>query len=252
MHRLLERQIARSTRPSGELDLAALVRLVDAAYVEADRERDRADRATLLTCEEMDQLNSELRELAHHDALTGLPNRLLFAEFALRAVQRAKEGEGFAVLLIDLDRFKAVNDTLGHSTGDALLCEVAARLRAAVREVDDVARMGGDEFAIVQVDSVQPQSAEILARRLVERLSSPYSIHGHVMAVGASIGIALAGPGDHDVDLLLRNADLALYRAKNEGRCTWRIFEPQTAARRNEILNLGSGALVGGFECMKS
>lgn len=227
MHRLLERQIVRATGPSGELDLDSLLRLVDAAYVESDQERDRTDRATLLTCEEMDQLNEELRYLAHHDALTGLPNRLAFAQFALRAVQRAKQGESLAVLLIDLDRFKAVNDTLGHAIGDELLREVAARLRATVRGGDELARMGGDEFAVIQFGGEQPESTEILARRLVQRLSSPYSIQGHQMNVGACVGAALAGPDVQDVDLLLRDADLALYRAKHEGRCTWRIFERQ-------------------------
>jgi diguanylate cyclase (GGDEF)-like protein len=231
MHRLLERQIAQATRASGELDLAALLRLVDAAYIEGDHERYRADRASLLASEEMDQLNNELRQLAHHDALTGLANRLLFAEFALRALQRARRGEPLAVLLIDLDRFKLVNDTLGHPMGDTLLCEVAARLRSAVREVDQVARMGGDEFAIVQVGSEQPQSAEIVARHVVRRLGAPYSIRGHEMAISASVGIALVGPGIDDVDSLLRNADIALYHAKDEGRNTWRVFEPQMAAR---------------------
>src|SRR5664279_5631172 len=145
MHKLLARQLSRATRPSGEIDVDVLLRLVEAAYVEADRERDRLDRAALITSEEMDQLNDELRQLAHHDVLTGLPNRLLFAQFANRAVQRAKLGERFAVLLIDLDRFKPVNDTFGHATGDTLLCEVAARLRVAVRSGDEVARTGGDE-----------------------------------------------------------------------------------------------------------
>lgn len=233
MHRLLARQLARATRSSGELDVDALLRLVDAAYVEADEERARTERATLVTCEEMEELNTELRQLAHHDALTGLPNRLAFAEFALRAIQRAQLGESLAVLLVDLDRFKLVNDTLGHSMGDALLCEVAGRLRAVVREEDFVARIGGDEFAIVQVGSEQPQSAEILARRLVERLTAPYTIRGHNLAVGGSVGIEFAGPGVEDVDLLLRNADLALYSAKNEGRNTWRIFDPRLTAEHH-------------------
>ena len=123
MHKLLARQLARATLPSGEVDLDALLRLVNAAYAEADQERDRLDRAALLTSEEMDQLNNELRQLAHHDMLTGLPNRLLFSEFARRATARAKLGESFAVLLIDLDRFKAINDTQGHAMGDALLRE---------------------------------------------------------------------------------------------------------------------------------
>jgi diguanylate cyclase (GGDEF)-like protein len=226
VHKLLARQVARASRPSGEIDLDVLLRLVDAAYIEADRERDRLDRASLLTCEEMDQLNDELRQIAHHDALTGLPNRLLFSELAQRAVQRAKLGETFAILLVDLDRFKAVNDTWGHAMGDALLRDVTARLRAAVRGEDKVARMGGDEFAVIQYGAELSEGTEFLAQRLVERLSAPYSISGHVLEVGASVGVVVAGPGSHDVDALLCNADLALYRAKNEGRCTWRIFEP--------------------------
>ena len=201
-----------------------LLQLVGAAYTESDEERDRSDRVALITCEEMDQLNAELRVLAHHDALTGLPNRLAFAECALRSVQRAKLGESFSVLLLDLDRFKAINDTLGHSMGDALLREVAARLRSAVRREDHVARMGGDEFAILQLGA--PADAEELARRLVVCLSAPYLIGGYEMAVGASVGAAFAAAGTHDVDVLLHNADVALYRAKNEGRCTWRMYAP--------------------------
>jgi diguanylate cyclase (GGDEF)-like protein len=228
---MLARQISRATGPSGELDVEALLRMVDAAYVEADEERTRLDRAALLTCEEMDQLNEELRALAHHDALTGLPNRLAFAELAERAVQRARDGESFAVLLIDLDRFKAVNDSLGHAIGDALLREVAARLRAAVRAQDHVARMGGDEFAIIQFGGDGPQGTEFLARRLVQRLSSPYAIRGHDVMIGASVGVALADGDIVDMDRLLQHADIALYRAKNEGRCTWRYFEPHMAPR---------------------
>jgi diguanylate cyclase (GGDEF)-like protein len=224
MHPLLERQIARATRPSGDLDVAAVLQLVDAAYAESDRERERNDRAALLTCEEMDKLNEELHKLAHHDMLTGLPNRLAFADFVRRAVGRAKQGERFAILLVDLDRFKAVNDTLGHAMGDALLCEVAARLRRAVREGDHVARMGGDEFAILVGSLGLPDSAEHLAHRLVRSLGAPYVIRGCAMAVGASVGIVVADPGDDDPGLLLRNADVALYRAKNEGRGTWRVY----------------------------
>ncbi|MGD0472288.1 MAG: GGDEF domain-containing protein [Candidatus Velthaea sp.] len=224
MHPLLERQIARATRPSGDLDVAVLLQLVDAAYAESDRERERNDRAALLTCEEMDKLNEELRKLAHHDMLTGLPNRLAFADFVRRAAGRAKQGERFAILLVDLDRFKAVNDMLGHAMGDALLCEVAARLRRAVREGDRVARMGGDEFAILVDGSGLPESAEQLAHRLVRSVGAPYVIRGCAMAVGASVGVAVGDPGDHDPDLLLRNADIALYQAKNEGRSTWRVY----------------------------
>jgi diguanylate cyclase (GGDEF)-like protein len=238
VHRLLARQVARAKRASGEVDLEALLRLVGAAYVEADQERDRLDRAALLTCEEMDQLNAELRQLAHHDALTGLPNRLLFAEFARRAIQRAQLGETFAVLIVDLDRFKAVNDTLGHATGDSLLREVASRLRDTVRSEDAVARTGGDEFAIIQYDADPSRAAESLARRLVQSLSAPYRIAGHVLDVGASVGIAVAGAGVHDVDEVMRNADLALYRAKNDGRCTFRTFDPGMLARLELLGNV--------------
>jgi diguanylate cyclase (GGDEF)-like protein len=229
VHRLLERQIARATRLRGELDLEMLLRFVDAAYLEADVERVRTDRAMLLTCEEMEHLNAELLTLAHHDALTGLPNRLSFAASATATVARAARGESLAVLLVDLDRFKAINDTLGHAMGDALLCEVGARLRAAVREGDTVARMGGDEFAIIQIGFDLQSSAEDLARRVVHRLSAPYVIRGIELAVGASVGVAFGAGRDGNsisIDLLLGNADRALYRAKREGRCTWRTYEP--------------------------
>ena len=235
MHRLLERQIARATSPAGELDVGVLMRFVDAAYAEADLERVRNDRAMLLTCEEMDTLNVELRQLAHHDGLTGLPNRVSFAEAALRAIQRARQGESLAVLLVDLDRFKAINDALGHAMGDALLCEVAARLRSAVREGDTVARMGGDEFAILQVGRERSNAAQDLAHRVVDRLSAPY-VHRRLQSFRRRVGRrrALADRVCEDVDLLLLNADRALYRAKNEGRCTWRIHEPQPAQRQPE------------------
>jgi len=219
--------MTRAALPSGTIDVPALVKLVDAAYVAFDQERERNDRTSLLTCEEMDALNDQLRELAHHDPLTGLPNRLAFSEFTRSAVARSKRGEPFALLLVDLDRFKAINDTLGHAMGDALLCEVASRLKRCVREGDLVVRMGGDEFAIVQLSSNLAASAAALARRLVRSLSAPYTVRGVHMTVGASVGVVLSDL-DTDIDVLLRNADQALYRAKNEGRCTWRVFEDGT------------------------
>jgi len=178
------------------------------------------------TTEELRHNAAKLDHLAHHDALTGLPNRTAFRHEVGGALHRARRGQSLAVLYLDLDRFKAVNDTLGHPAGDRLLCEVADRLRGTVRAVDAITRLGGDEFAISQSAVEQPQSAETLARRLIDTLSLPYNIDGHLVAVGVSVGITLVGRGDLDVDQLLRRADMALYAAKRGGRGTWRHYEP--------------------------
>ena len=170
----------------------------------------------------------QIRHLALHDSLTGLPNRLQFHQHLDRAVSRAKRhGQLMAVFGLDLDRFKHVNDTLGHATGDALLAEVAARLKESVRESDLVGRLGGDEFAIVAEDLAAPEDAMRLARRVCTALGEAYHVNGHELATSASIGIAI-GPVDdaEPSDTLLKNADLALYRAKEDGRNTFRFFEP--------------------------
>src|SRR3954447_19088175 len=178
------------------------------------------------------EAEAHIRHMAHHDALTGLANRALFRERLGRALAAARRRGGpVAVLCLDLDRFKPVNDTLGHPVGDALLRAVAARLLACVREGDTAARLGGDEFAALEAGAGQPEAAEALARRLVEALSAPYEVLGHQVVVGASVGVALA-PGDGgDPDELLKRADMALYRAKADGRGTFRSFEPGTDAR---------------------
>ena len=157
-----------------------------------------------------------------------------------------------AVLCLDLDRFKPVNDTLGHPVGDALLRAVAARLLACVREGDTAARLGGDEFAVLQAGAGQPEAAGALARRLVEALSAPYEVLGHQVVVGASVGVALA-PGDgRDPDELLKRADMALYRAKADGRGTFRSFEPgmdaRLQARRLLELDLRKALAAGELE----
>jgi len=169
--------------------------------------------------------------MAHHDALTDLPNRLRFNERVTEALKRVARGEQVAILCLDLDRFKNVNDTLGHPIGDELLRQVANRLSKSVRDADTVARLGGDEFAIVQVDVDQPQAATALAQRLIDALSEPYSIDGFEVAIGVSIGLALAPADGADADQLLKNGDLALYRAKGDGRGTYRFFEPDMDAR---------------------
>src|SRR6266481_5825320 len=193
-----------------------------------------ADGGTVTTHQDItEQRRSEAKiaHMAHHDALTGLPNRTLLDERLEHAVARAKRGEIVATHLLDLDYFKNVNDTLGHPVGDKLLRMVADRLRRLVREHDTIARMGGDEFAIAQVGVAQPSDAISLAQRVIEAVGEPYEIDGHQVVIGTSVGIAISATDGPSPDLLLRNADLALYRAKSGGRGTLRFFEPEMDAR---------------------
>jgi diguanylate cyclase (GGDEF)-like protein len=169
--------------------------------------------------------------LARHDVLTGLPNRLYFRESTEQALSVVRRGGSLALLCIDLDHFKEVNDTLGHPAGDKLLKKVADRLRENVRETDILARLGGDEFAVVQIAFQRPDELTALASRLVEAISEPYDIDGQEAVVGISIGIAVAPMDGNDPDLLLKNADMALYRAKAEGRGMFRFFEAEMDAR---------------------
>nr|WP_246527018.1 EAL domain-containing protein [Plastoroseomonas hellenica] len=171
-----------------------------------------------------------IAHLAHHDALTGLANRVLLRTRLDEAMARVRRGETCAVLCLDLDNFKDVNDTLGHPVGDQLLQAVTERLRANMREVDTVARLGGDEFAVVQVALSQGSDAGLLAQRLIESLGAPYDIDGHHIVAGVSVGIALAPHDGLDPDQLLRHADLALYRAKAAGRGCFRYYEPEMNA----------------------
>ena len=194
----------------------------------------------------------KIEYMAHHDALTGLANRVLLNQRLEQALARAHRKEMLAVHHLDLDQFKAVNDTFGHPVGDRLLNLVAERLRAVVRETDTIARMGGDEFVIVQAQIAEAADATALAERIVHRVSQPYDIDGQQAVIGVSIGIAV-GPGDGiSADMLLRNADLALYRAKGEGRGTFRFFEPamdmQMQARRTMEQDLRRALSGGEFE----
>ncbi|WP_273560829.1 putative bifunctional diguanylate cyclase/phosphodiesterase [Methylobacterium sp. NMS14P] len=170
--------------------------------------------------------------MARLDPLTGLPNRLLLRERLAEALERlARSGECCALLLIDLDRFKPVNDTLGHPIGDALLATVADRLRSTVQATDTVARIGGDEFVILQAGIRDAAGTQALARRVVDLIGRTYMVEGHLLTIGASVGVALAPADGTDADRLLKNADLALYRAKLDGRGTYRFFEPEMDAR---------------------
>jgi diguanylate cyclase (GGDEF)-like protein len=169
--------------------------------------------------------------LAYHDSLTGLANRLLFKEQLEEALSDVSaRAHPLAVLFLDLDGFKAVNDTLGHSVGDLLLKSVAARLRDIIAETDRIARLGGDEFAILQTSSNQPGSSIRLAEKIIEVVGQPFIIDGHEVSVGTSVGIALAQPGEMNAEVSLKSADLAMYSAKFDGRGIYRMFDPEMDA----------------------
>jgi diguanylate cyclase (GGDEF)-like protein len=187
--------------------------------------------ATYQDVTERREAEAKIAFMAHHDALTGLPNRVLFRQRLEAALMRACRGEVSALLYLDLDNFKAVNDTLGHPAGDTLLNAVTERLRQHVRESDTIARLGGDEFAIVHSALDRPADASGLARRLVKALAAPYEIEDHQVVIGASIGITVISADGESPDLLLKHADIALYMAKADGRGTYRFFEPEMDAR---------------------
>lgn len=177
-------------------------------------------------------LTRQLGHLAKHDLLTELPNRPYFEEKLSEALRQATRGRGFAVLSLDLDRFKEVNDTFGHACGDAVLQQVAKRLRGTVRAGSTVARFGGDELMILQTDVERPEDATALAERIVKALAGPHELYGKECFLGASIGIALAPADGRDPEDLLRKADLALYHAKKEGCTKYRFFDADMDARQ--------------------
>src|SRR5947209_18811913 len=161
----------------------------------------------------------EITRLARFDSLTGLPNRAMMRQTLEEALgNAARRHKGCSLFLIDLDRFKNVNDTLGHPIGDALLRQVAERLKSVMRNHGQVGRLGGDEFQAVRPGSVDIGLLESLARTLIEQVSRPYNIDRHNVTIGASVGIAIGDPGRASADALVRNADLALYAAKAAGR----------------------------------
>ena len=188
----------------------------------------------------------QLIHMATHDALTGLANRGLLRQRLDQAIAQAKGDARTAVLFLDLDEFKAVNDTLGHPAGDRLLTEAAERLRECVRTTDTVARCGGDEFAIVQTGLTRPSDAAALAQRIIVALGAPYALDGTAVIVGVSIGIVLVQDIGAQVDQVLKDADIALYRAKAEGRGIYRFFEVGMDAhlqQRQQLKNDLQGAL---------
>ncbi len=181
------------------------------------------------------RLEKEIEFRANYDQLTGLANRSLLMErldHALKLGRRQKEAA--AVLFIDLDHFKRVNDKLGHSVGDKLLQEVAGRLRQCVRETDTIARQGGDEFVVILARIKGGDDAARVAEKIIGALSSPFHLDASIVSIGASIGIALTPDDGSDADTLFRNADLAMYRAKSLGRNGYQFFEPQMTQSANE------------------
>jgi diguanylate cyclase (GGDEF)-like protein len=195
---------------------------------------------------------ARITHLAHYDALTDLPNRALFHEQLKRELARIVPGEQLAVMYIDIDEFKSVNDTLGHLIGDELLKSVAVSLGRCIRDTDFVARLGGDEFAIVQTGVGTADEVTGLVTRVLDTIREPYECLGHQVTTDASIGIALAPQHGTDLDQILKNADLAMYAAKSAGRRTYRFFEPEmdarVRARRILEMDLRQAISDGAFE----
>ena len=185
-----------------------------------------------------------VRYHAEHDALTGLPNRRVFAERMKEGAAGGRAGTAYMVLLIDLDRFKPVNDVYGHTAGDAVLCEIAARLQNVLRPEDTVARLGGDEFGIIGKAGSGPDrladAASTLADRIITAIQAPIDLGDHTVDVGASIGIALCPADGIDPDTLLHCADIAMYQAKRDGRGKWRFFEGSMDAEIRRLAQLES------------
>ena len=190
---------------------------------------------------EQRQAEARIRHLARHDALTDLPNRIEFLEQMARTEAGLKRGEMAAVLYIDLDHFKAVNDTLGHAVGDEVIKQAAVRLWGTTRETDLLARLGGDEFALLLRPIEEVDQAARVADRIVKAMRTPMNIGGQQIEIGASVGIAV-GPGDGtSTDQLVKNADLALYKAKSEGRSTYHFFETGMDAELQQRRSIEAG-----------
>jgi diguanylate cyclase (GGDEF)-like protein len=222
MGRLVERHLA-------EAALIAARQVAEREAAEARQAKQEIEVATAALLDEMatrQRAQSRLTYLASHDPLTGLPNRTLFNErLGAEMAEVHRRGRRLALLYIDLDNFKDVNDTLGHATGDSLLRHVATRLEAELRAGETVARIGGDEFALIQVDPEDTSRPGELAERLLATLSQPFVVHERPIFIGASIGITLYPDDAGTLELLHRNADLAMYRAKSDGRNRCHFFD---------------------------
>lgn len=187
-----------------------------------------ADMAFIRDITERIEAEQEIRRLAYHDALTGLPNRVLFYEqFTLAQARAQRHREKLAIVVLDLDHFKEVNDTLGHNVGDQLLNSVADRLRSLVRKEDVLARMGGDEFMVLLQEIGVIDDAITISRKIVESFKYPFVLNNSNLHITTSVGIAIYPDDGKDMDTLIRNADIAMYRAKEEGRNSFRVFSEE-------------------------
>jgi diguanylate cyclase (GGDEF)-like protein len=199
---------------------------------------------------ERERADEQIRYTARHDMLTGLANRVVFVDALQQAIERAqRDGESFAVLYLDIDQFKDVNDTLGHPVGDVLLQSLADRLRASIRGMDTLARFGGDEFALLQTNIPEPLDAAVLADKLLAAINAPFAVLGNEIRTGASIGIAVYGVDSPSAESLLSHAEVALYRAKAEGRGTYRFFTETMDREVRTRVSLGAdlrGAIAAG------
>jgi len=224
----LEHEIQRRTR--GHLDAlpAFEEELSDGRWIRINQSKASNGRivGTITDISEHIKAEKAIKTLAETDSLTGLSNRALFSKRLQSSLKDAdRTGLSVGILLLDLDHFKMINDTMGHPVGDALLCEVANRLLECGRDTDIVARLGGDEFAIIASNIKTPHDIDILANRICRSLAQPYNLSGHQIHSSASMGITLFPSDDGDADILLRNADIALYKAKDAGRGGYKLFD---------------------------
>jgi diguanylate cyclase (GGDEF)-like protein len=207
--------------------ITKMIELSDGRTV-AIKQRRMPDGGWISTHEDITEyrrIEARVAHMARHDALTDLPNRLLLRERLEAAIETARHDDSIAVICLDLDRFKEINDTMGHTAGDAMLKAVGERLSGCLGEGDTIARLSADEFAILQVSGEQPFAATSLAGKLIEAMTQPFDVNGNAVTASVSLGIAVATGNSGDADELLKNADLALHRAKAEGGGNYRFFE---------------------------
>jgi diguanylate cyclase (GGDEF)-like protein len=239
----------------GEQHLVYERQMADDRYILVNEYRTPSQETVVLYTDisELKSREKKIQHLAHHDSLTGLPNRVVFHDKLNEAIQHAQQTETtVAVLCLDLDRFKNINDTLGHHIGDLLLQEVARRLQSVLRTSDTACRLGGDEFAIIMPGIKSQDVPTSLAWRLLDAVSQPFFVHGQSIVSGTSVGIALSVNGEVPPEDVLKNGDLALYRAKSDGRGTFRYFEAEmdakAQARRLLEIELRAALALGQLE----